>query len=91
MRPPCSAGLPGWEWQPTDADADALPSIAAWCEGLQRVRAPLQLDVTQPDWPACPAEVDAIFCANLIHIAPWETCAGLMQGAARHLRAARVC
>ena len=81
-----SSGLPGWQWQPTDADAEALRSIAAWCEGLQQVNAPLQLDVTQPEWPGAPAEVDAIFCANLIHIAAWETCAGLMQGAARHLR-----
>ena len=29
---------------------------------------------------------DAIYCANMLHIAPWPTCAALMQGAARHLR-----
>lgn len=81
-----SAGLPGWEWQPTDADGNALRSIGLWCEGLQRVRKPLLLDVTQPEWPGAPAEVDAVFCANLIHIAAWVTCAGLMGGAARHLR-----
>jgi hypothetical protein len=28
---------------------------------------------------------DAIYCANMLHIAPWPTCAALMQGAARHL------
>jgi hypothetical protein len=32
-----------------------------------------------------PVPVDAIFCANLLHIAPWACCAGLMRGAARHL------
>ena len=26
-----------------------------------------------------------MFCANLLHISPWATTPGLMQGAARHL------
>lgn len=80
-----SAGLPGWQWQPSDFNAELLPSIAAWCEGLDRVRTPLQLDVTAPHWPGVPAQVDAIYCANMIHASPWATTAGLMQGAARHL------
>jgi hypothetical protein len=81
----CSAGLPGWTWLPSEAEAGALPSIRAWCAGLEPVAAPRMLDVRQPDWPGVPAPVDAIFCANLIHIAPWACCTGLMQGAARHL------
>ena len=81
----CSAGLPGWQWQPSDFEAEALPSIRTWCAGLDRVRAPLQLDVLSPEWLGVPAQVDAIFCANMIHIAPWPCCAGLMRGAARHL------
>jgi Protein of unknown function (DUF938) len=84
----CSAGLPGWEWQPSEFDAASLPSISAWCAGLDRVRPALQLDVLQPHWPGVPLLVDAVFCANLIHIAPWACCVGLMQGAARHLSAA---
>ena len=83
----CSAGLPGWQWLPTDLEAAALPSISAWCDGLDRVLPPLQLDVTQPQWPGVPARVDAMYCANMIHIAPWACCAGLMLGAARHLSA----
>jgi hypothetical protein len=82
-----SAGLPGWQWQPSDFDAASLPSIAAWCEGLARVRSPITLNVLDADWPGVPAQVDAIYCANMIHIAPWECAAGLMQGAARHLAA----
>lgn len=81
------AGLPGWTWWPTDFEAAALPSIRAWCAGLPNVQPPQRLDVLQPHWPGVPAEVDAVFCANMIHIAPWACCAGLMQGAARHLRA----
>ena len=80
-----SDGLAGWQWQPSDFDAASLPSIAAWCRGLGRVRAPIRLDVTSSTWHGVPDEVDAIFCANLIHIAPWPCCAALMRGAARHL------
>jgi Protein of unknown function (DUF938) len=80
-----SAGLPGWQWQPSDYDAGALPSIAAWCDGLDRLRPPVTLDVLDADWPNVAAQVDAIYCANMIHIAPWACTAGLMRGAARHL------
>ena len=81
-----SKGLPGWDWQPTDFDAGSLPSISAWCVDLPRVRPPLQLDVLSQPWPATlPRPVDAMFCANMIHIAPWACTAALMQGAARHL------
>lgn len=83
----CSAGLPGWEWQPSDSDAAMLPSIRAWCAGLERVRPPLRLDVLQAHWPGVPAQVDAILCANLIHIAPWACCVALLSGAARRLSA----
>ena len=83
----CSAGLPGWQWWPSDFEAAALPSIAAWCAGLDRVAAPLRLDVLRPHWSGVPASVDAVYCANMIHIAPWACCAGLMRGAARHLTA----
>ena len=26
----CAAGLPGWQWQASDPDPDALSAIAAW-------------------------------------------------------------
>ena len=80
-----STGLPGWQWWPTEHDAAALPSIAAWCAGLESVQAARVLDVRRPLWSGVPEQVDAIFCANMIHIAPWDCCTGLMRGAARHL------
>jgi hypothetical protein len=86
-----AAALPEWTWQPTDADADALPAIAAWTSqsGARNVRAPVLLDVMAPQWPSqgepFAERFDAIYCANLLHISPWETCAALMQGSARHL------
>jgi len=80
-----SEGLPGWQWQPSDVELGALPSIAAWCQGLDRVRPPVSLNVLDASWPGVPSPLDAIYCANMIHIAPWACTAGLMQGAARHL------
>jgi SAM-dependent methyltransferase len=86
-----AAALPGWTWQPTDADESALPAIAAWTSqaGLANVRPPLLLDVAAPQWPAqgppFAEPFDAVYCANMLHISPWATCAGLMQGCARHL------
>jgi hypothetical protein len=80
-----AAGLPGWQWQPSDARPEALASIRDWCAGRPNVRPPIALDVAAADWRGVPATVDAVFCANLIHIAPWAACLGLMHGAARHL------
>jgi Protein of unknown function (DUF938) len=81
----CSVSLAGWRWQPTDPAPEALSSIQAWCAELPSVLPALQLDVLQTRWPNLPTRVDAMFCANMIHIAPWACCAALMQGAARHL------
>jgi len=81
----CSAGLAGWTWLPTEFDIASLASIRAWCAGLERVDVPVQLDVTHDDWAGLPERVDAMFCANLIHIAPWTCCAALLRGASRHL------
>ncbi len=83
-----AAAVPEWQWQPTDGDARSMTSIAAWCEGLPNVLPPLHLDVQAVPWHGLPPKVDAIFCANMLHISPWATCAALMQGAARQLSTA---
>ncbi len=80
-----AAGLPGWTWQPTDADPRAAASVAAWCRGLASVRPALRLDVREARWPGVPDGLDAVCCANLLHIAPWAVTPALMRGAARHL------
>ena len=76
-----AAALPAITLQPTDADPDALASIAIRVKevALPNLLAPMRLDVTEDPWPA-PA-VDAIFCANMVHIAPWEAALGLFRGA----------
>lgn len=87
-----AASMPAWRWLPTDAAADALPAIRAWVAdtGAANVRPPVQLDVLAPAWPLGDEAFDAVYCANMLHIAPWRTCAALMQGAARHLAPAGV-
>lgn len=89
-------GLPGWEWQPTEVNSAALPTIAAWTRqaGVVNVRPPCLLDATDDQWPsddetlasAFRVPFDAMFCANLLHIAPWAVCQGLLAGASRHLK-----
>lgn len=81
----CASARPGWRWQPSDADAEALPQILARCAGLDNVAAPLLLDVLNPSCSVLPGRFDAVYCANLLHIAPWTACAGLMRLAARCL------
>ena len=87
-----ATALPHWSWQPSDARLEALAAIAARVTqaGLHNVRPPLLLDVQAAHW--WPDDVqtssplfDLIYCANMLHISPWATCAALMQGAARHL------
>lgn len=77
--------FPQLQWQPSDASPQALDSIAAWRAeaGLANLREPMRLDVREP-WPLDRA--DALFSANMIHIAPWECAQALMAGAGRVLR-----
>ncbi|MFT3729439.1 MAG: DUF938 domain-containing protein [Terricaulis sp.] len=66
--------MPGVLWQPSDPDAEARASIAAWIasEGASNVLAPLALDVREAMWGVedC-APFDAIVAINMIHISPW--------------------
>ena len=69
--------LPGLTWWPTDRNDDHLRSIAAWRAqaGLGNLRAPVRLDASESDWHLAergmPNVFTAMFCANVIHIAPW--------------------
>jgi SAM-dependent methyltransferase len=81
-------------WWPSDLNEAHLRSIAAWSAdaGLANVRPALRIDLSDPAW--CrrmhdgrgPGKLLAVFCANVIHIAPWRVAEGLFAGAARYLR-----
>jgi SAM-dependent methyltransferase len=87
-------------WWPSDYNEQHLKSIAAWRAHAQlaNIRPPLRIDLSDPAW--CPELNDgsgrenfgpgkllAVFCANVIHIAPWRVAEGLFEGAGRYLRA----
>lgn len=85
-----AARFPGLDWQPSEPDPELRASIAAWRDASRRDAAgapnllpPLDLDVTADSWPVSGAAV--VFSANMIHIAPWGCCLGLMAGAGRVL------
>jgi len=75
--------FPALDWQPSDPDATALASIAAWSAGLRNVRLPLMIDAAADVWPV--AAADALLCINMVHIAPWAATLGLLAGARRLL------
>src|ERR1700680_3040660 len=87
--------MPEIIWWPSDLNEQHLKSISAWRAqaGLSNTRPPLRIDLADPSW--CPemrdgrgpAELLAVFCANVIHIAPWRVAEGLFAGAGRTLRA----
>lgn len=81
-----SEQLPSWTWMPSDIDPDNLASIRSYCEDSrgENLRPPISLDVRSHDWPV--PELDAVFNANMIHIAPWPCCLSMLDGVARHLR-----
>jgi cyclopropane fatty-acyl-phospholipid synthase-like methyltransferase len=77
--------LPHLRWQPSDEDDEARASIEAYrAEAeLPNLRAPLRIDARDDDWGI--ERVDAVVSINMIHIAPWAACQGLLRGAARVL------
>jgi Protein of unknown function (DUF938) len=86
---------PDITWWPSDLNEQHLKSIAAWRAhaGLTNIRPPLRIDLTDPLWcpemhdGSGPGELLAVFCANVIHIAPWRVAEGLFAGAGHYLRA----
>jgi len=87
-------------WIPSDPNPLARDSIAAWREfcPTDNLYPPLALDASTPVWavegelPESLQGIDfqrdpivAIANINMIHIAPWSACLGLMAGARRIL------
>ncbi|HEX4353544.1 MAG TPA: DUF938 domain-containing protein [Polyangiales bacterium] len=77
--------LPDLIWQPSDLDPQHLASTQSRVDELARpnLLAPRRIDVRDPDWGV--ELVDAIFNANMIHIATWDCALALLAGAGRTL------
>jgi SAM-dependent methyltransferase len=86
-------GLADVTWWPSDHLDGHLRSIAAWREHakLPNLRPPARIDASHMDWQLAsqglPQTFTAMFCANVIHIAPWPVAQGIFAAAARHLEA----
>lgn len=88
-------------WQPSDPNPRMRASIAAWRQHFpsDNLCEPLELDVCASVWSVetsgsaelldrvefNTSAIAAIVSINMIHIAPWEACLGLMAGAGRIL------
>jgi SAM-dependent methyltransferase len=84
--------LPAITWWPTDFNDNHLRSIEAWRThaGLGNLKPPIQLDASAAGWQleerGLPPSYTAIFCANVVHIAPWSVAEGLFANAGQYLR-----
>lgn len=77
---------PDLSWTPSDPDPQSRASADAWAADAQaRMQSALDLDVCAARWWETVEPVDAMYCANMIHIAPWEAAQGLFAGAAQLL------
>jgi cyclopropane fatty-acyl-phospholipid synthase-like methyltransferase len=81
--------LKSCHWIPSDNNPLARASILAWKNAcaVDNLDLPLPIDVTQENWQQQlgDKEIDAIININMIHIAPWTACLGLMAGAGQIL------
>jgi hypothetical protein len=76
--------FPNLDWQPSDPDPQAMTSIEAWrADRPPNLRAAVQIDTRSDDWRVHAA--DAILCINMVHISPWSSAMGLLDGAHRLL------
>lgn len=79
------------QWIPTDPNPLAIASIIDWQKHhpSDNLAAPLQIDVTTPNWSdneyLLSQDIQAIVNINMIHIAPWQAYLGLVTGAKKLL------
>jgi len=80
--------FPNHCWAPSDIQPEALGSIDAWCRDAGGNILPARvLDAAKPTWPIDDIANDlvAIYSVNMIHIAPWSACLGMLAAAEKLL------
>lgn len=88
--------LKGRHWLPSDAAPDKRMSIAAWMEAepSDNILKPVNIDTCAHHWAVeriIPSpRIVAIVSMNMIHIAPWRACLGLLAGAGRILKRGQI-
>lgn len=78
----CVTRRPDLTWSPSEPDPVSRASVDAWAgEAAGRIAPCFEVDVTVVGWSRGLGPFDALFCANMIHIAPWQAAIGLFDGA----------
>ena len=74
-----------WIWQTSDIEENYLKSIKTYAteSNNSHFLSPLVISTLDEDWSI--AQYDGIFCSNMIHISPWDSCRGLFRLARHHL------
>ncbi len=78
--------FPGYNYYVSDCDPEHLSTLLRRIQaaGILNLLGPLRLDTTDEMWPL--SQVDVVYNANMMHIAPWEATVGLFHGSGRCLR-----
>ena len=83
-----SAALPDLDWWPSDFDPYLVAALERRVTAVERknLHLPMHLNMIDAGWSRKVArKFDAVISSNMIHIAPWDACVGLIGGAARLL------
>ena len=81
-----SSQKPQWTWQPSDQTQESIDAIKVMRSKLKQDNLLNPLSVSTLDRDHKLPKYDGIFCANMIHISPWEATEGLIHIAHKHLK-----
>ena len=70
---------PSLQWQPSDGNPDMIWAIDMRLNRHTNVLAAKHIDVCTSEWSDL--SYDVLFCANMIHISPWESSVALFSKA----------
>lgn len=82
--------FPGVRFQPTEVDEDLLGSITYYANNCvtKNILAPKLVDICTPlsSYGFKEESVDYMYCANMLHISPYECAVGLFENAGNYLK-----
>ena len=72
---------PDINWQPSDPDSESRKSQDEWSRDFRdQINLSHNISTLKPNWANRLNNYDIVFCANMIHIAPWSATVGLIEG-----------
>lgn len=78
---------PDIHWQPSDPDIESRKSQDEWSRDFrEQINLSYNISTLEPNWADLLRGYDIVFCANMIHIAPWSATVGLIEGSCSILK-----